>query len=164
MEKLEKKFMMLYNLYVDDCLRLAVSFTKSIQDAEDITQKVFIKLYNELRKNNANYNKTWLLKVTANECKNHIKWNKRFIYSDELLENKAGNMIEVDETTAALLRLSKKYRIVIYLYYYEGYKVREIAKILHLKEENVRVRIRRGKEKMKEFLKEERIYAKEGGF
>ena len=80
MEVLEKEFIRLYNLYVDDCLRLAVSFTKNIADAEDITQKVFVKLYNELCNKKGVFNKSWLLKVTANECKNLIRWHKRIIY------------------------------------------------------------------------------------
>lgn len=155
MENLEKEFMKLYNLYIDDCLRLAVSFTKNIADAEDITQKVFVKLYNELCNKKGAFNKSWLLKVTANECKNYIRWHKRIIYSNELLENKTGSCIEIDATSPSLLKLSKKYRIVVYLYYYEGYKVKEIAEILNLDEENVRTRLRRGREKMKIMLKED---------
>ena len=160
MEVLEKEFMRLYDLYVDDCLRLAISFTKNVADAEDIIQKVFIKLYNELCNKKGSFNKSWLLKVTANECKNYIRWHKRIIYSHELLESKTRSYIEIDETSASLLKLSKKYRIVVYLYYYEGYKIREIAEILNLNEENVRTRLRRGKEKMKKMLKED-YYVKE---
>ena len=160
METLEKEFIRLYNLYIDDCLRLAVSFTKNIADAEDITQKVFVKLYNELCNKKGAFNKSWLLKVTANECKNHIRWNKKILLSSDILESRIGSNIEIDEISASLLKLSKKYRIVVYLYYYEGYKVKEIAEILNLNEENVRTRLRRGREKMKKMLKED-YYAKE---
>ena len=155
MEQLEETFIKIYDLYADDCLRLAVSFTKSLADAEDIVQKVFIKLYSELNNNlSRTYNKSWLLKVTANESKNFLKhsWHKRIIFHNELLENKEGSNIHIDEISECLLKLPEKYRIVIYLYYYEGYKIKEIAEILSLNEENVRTRLRRGKEKMKIIL------------
>lgn len=51
--------------------------------------------------------------------------------------------------------LPPKYRIVIHLYYYEGYHVKEIADMLHLSESNVQIRLMRARKKLKEYLKEE---------
>ena len=53
------------------------------------------------------------------------------------------------------MKLSEKYRIVIHLFYYEDYSVREIADILKLSESNVKVRLSRGRAMLKDSLKEE---------
>ena len=67
----------------------------------------------------------------------------------------------VFETPAAetlfetVMQLPEKYRIVIHLYYYEEYAVREIAQILKLSESNVKIRLSRGRAMLKETLKED---------
>lgn len=54
-----------------------------------------------------------------------------------------------------VMKLPEKYRIVIHLFYYEDYSVREIANILRISESNVKVRLSRGRSILKEQLKEE---------
>lgn len=159
MEEINKKFLELYNLYSNDVLRLAFSFTKNIYESEDITQLVFIKLFKELKKrNNKEYSKKWLLKVTANECKNNFKiaWKRKVVLRDEVLQNQVDlrETLKNDELSDALLKLSAKYRNVIYLHYYEGYKIDEISEILNLKPSNVKILLSRGREKMKKILEE----------
>lgn len=159
MEEINKKFLELYNLYSNDVLRLAFSFTKNIYESEDITQLVFIKLFKELKKrNNKEYSKKWLLKVTANECKNNFKiaWKRKVVLRDEVLQNQVDlrETLKNDELSDALLKLSAKYRNVIYLHYYEGYKIDEISEILNLKPSNVKTLLSRGREKMKKILEE----------
>lgn len=159
MEEINKKFLELYNLYSNDVLRLAFSFTKNIYESEDITQLVFIKLFKELKKrNNKEYSKKWLLKVTSNECKNNFKiaWKRKVVLRDEVLQNQVDlrETLKNDELSDALLKLSAKYRNVIYLHYYEGYKIDEISEILNLKPSNVKTLLSRGREKMKKILEE----------
>lgn len=159
MGEINEKFLDLYNLYSNDVLRLAFSFTKNIFEAEDIVQSVFIKLYQELKKDNSkDIGKKWLLKVTANECKNGFKiaWKRKVILHDEMLQNQVDlrETLKNDELSDALLKLSAKYRNVIYLYYYEGYKIDEISEILNLQTSNVKTLLSRGREKMKKILEE----------
>lgn len=159
MEEINKKFLELYNLYSNDVLRLAFSFTKNIYESEDITQLVFIKLFEELKKcNNKEYSKKWLLKVTANECKNNFKiaWKRKVVLREEVLQNEVDlrDTLKNDKLSDALLKLSAKYRNVIYLHYYEGYKIDEIAEILKLKASNVKTLLSRGREKMKKIMEE----------
>lgn len=159
MGEINEKFLDLYNLYSNDVLRLAFSFTKNIFEAEDIVQSVFIKLYQELKKDNSkDIGKKWLLKVTANECKNSFKiaWKRKVILHDEMLQNQVDlrETLKNDELSDALLKLSAKYRNVIYLYYYEGYKIDEISEILNLQTSNVKTLLSRGREKMKKILEE----------
>lgn len=157
MDETNKKFLNLYNSYSNDVLRLAFSFTKNIFEAEDIVQSVFIKLYQELKKDSKkDIGKKWLLKVTANESKNSFKtaWRKKVILQDEVLQNEVDlkTTLENDRLSDALLKLSLKYRNVIYLYYYEGYKIEEISEILNLKSSTVKTLLSRGRKKIKNLL------------
>ena len=160
MEEINKKFLELYNSYSNDVLKLAFNFTKNIYEAEDIVQSVYIKLFQELKKDSTKeFNKKWLLKVTANESKNVFKniWHKRVILNDEILQNEfdIADSLKNDELTTVLLKLPLKYRNVIYLYYYDGYKIDEIAEILKLRTSNVKSILSRGREKMKNILEDD---------
>ena len=159
MDEITKKFLNLYDLYSNDVLRLAFSFTKNLYESEDITQLVFIKLFKELKKDsNKEYEKKWLLKVTANECKNNFKiaWKRKIVLQDEFNHNeiKFEETLKNDKLSDALLKLSPKHRNVIYLYYYEGYKIDEISEILNLKQSNIKTLLSRGRKKLKEYMED----------
>ena len=138
--------------------RLAISYLKNSVDAEDIVQNVFLKLHKNLKKiDNEEYLKNWLIKVTINECKtNLLSYYKRkvrlFINNEEeQIKDKESS----DELLNSLFLLPKQDRLIIHLYYYENYKVKEIASILRMKENNVKQRLHRDREKLKDILKEE---------
>ena len=153
---MDKEFIKYYNLYKDDILRLALSYTKRINDAEDIMQNVFVKLYKNMNKNEEEKVKKWCIKVTINECKDFFKsfWIKNIFVKDEILSNMCKDE-EIVNLKDELFNLPTKYRVVIYLYYYEGYKVNEIADILKENISTIQTRLTRGKKKLKDFLKEE---------
>lgn len=153
---MDKEFIKYYNLYKDDILRLALSYTKRINDAEDIMQNVFVKLYKNMNNIEEEKVKKWCVKVTINECKDFFKsfWIKNIFVKDEILSNMCKDE-EIVNLKDELFNLPTKYRVVIYLYYYEGYKVNEIADILKENISTIQTRLTRGKKKLKEFLKEE---------
>ena len=78
---LDENFKNIYFLYKNDVYRLAYSYTRNKIDAEDITQKTFIKLYKNFDKLDMDTIKNWILKVTSNECKNFLltPWKARVI-------------------------------------------------------------------------------------
>ncbi len=78
---LDENFKNIYFLYKNDVYRLAYSYTRNKIDAEDITQKTFIKLYKNFDKLDMDTIKNWILKVTSNECKNFLltPWKSRVI-------------------------------------------------------------------------------------
>lgn len=132
--------------------RTAYSYVKNSADAEDITQEVFLKLCrtNEAFKAEENV-KAWLIRVAINISKNRLSsaWTKRKLSLTEdipLEEEKDYALLE------ALNRLNKNYRIVIYLHYYEGYSVSEIASMLKISESNVKQRLKRGRDKLRTYL------------
>lgn len=155
---MNEEFLRIYNLYKDDVLRLAFSYTKKLTDAEDVTQNVFIKLYNNINSlKNEEHIKKWCMTVTVNECKNFYRsfWKRKILSIEENDNNKY--IIDYDDNHIkdALFKLKPRLRIIIYLYYYEGYKVKEIADILKLNPNTVQTNLTRAREKLKISLKGE---------
>lgn len=139
--------------HADMVFRLCTVYMRNKADAEDIFQTVFFKLYKANPKfNGEEHVKAWLLKVTANECKNRLKsfWHRNIIAVDEVvLPVKDKDDREIIES---LLILPLKYRNALYLHYFEGYTIREISQILKLNESTVKTHLRRGRESLKTLL------------
>ena len=156
---MDDKFIRIFNLYKNDIFRLAYSYTKNISDSDDITQNAFIKLYNhnEILDNVDQDIKKWLVRITINECKTILlsSWKKRIIAFTEKEENTISIILPNNDLLEAILELPKKYRTIIFLYYYENYKIKEISEILNISVTNVQTILSRARKKLKEFLKEE---------
>ena len=156
---LEKQFIRIFNLFKNDVYRLAYSYTKNISDSDDITQNVFVKLYkhNEiLELDNVNLKK-WLFKVTINECKTLLlsSWKKKIVPFTEKEENTLYTKINDNSVLEVVMKLPKKYRLVIFLYYYENYNIKEISEILNLTVTNVQTILYRGRDKLKDIIRED---------
>ncbi len=137
--------------YRNTVFRVAYSYSGSLQDSEDITQEAFLKLYKSEERFTADENvKAWLIRVSANEAKNFIRRNA-LRRKEPISENIPEEDYELSEIMKGLKR---DYRVVIYLHYYEGYSVKELSKILKISESNVKVRLKRGRDKLKELITE----------
>ena len=134
----------LFRRYGNDVFRLAYSYLHNRADAEDVCQNVFIKL-NELPYDlTPGKEKHWLLKCTANASKNHLRFLRRH-EADELSEEIVFSD-PVDSTLHDAVRsLPKMYRMVVHLYYYEGYDQREIASVLRISRTAVQTRMSRAR-------------------
>lgn len=127
------------------------------QDAQDAIQETFCK-YLEKRPvfTDEEHEKAWLIKVAANNCKDMLRF--RFRHPQVPIETFVNEFVtehEQQETLTELLELPVKQRTVIYLYYVEGYHVKEISKILGISEQAVKKRMQRGREQLRIFWKEE---------
>lgn len=142
----------LFHRYRDDVYRLAVNYTRSPAEAEDVCQTVFLKLL-EQPDLKPGKEKAWLMQVTVNQCRDLLRssWWKRTVPMEQAIAVPAG---EVDETIFALRRLPPKYRVVLYLHYYEQYTTAEIAQLLKIPTGTVSTRLKRGREQLKLILKE----------
>lgn len=133
--------------FADTVYRVAFLYLRHKADAEDVTQNVFIKLCDsDVAMYEPEILKAWLIRVTSNMCKNELKkfWRTRITEIDEsypAIEN-----LEHKELTDEVLRLPVKYRDVIYLHYYEGYKTEEIAELLNSNPATIRTQLKRGRE------------------
>ena len=148
--------MELFHLYKDDVYRLAVSYTRSVQDAEDVCQTVFLKLM-EQSGIAPGKEKAWLMQVTANQCRrlHRSVWRKRTEPLDEGAEEIAFEQPAMQGVWECIRKLTPKYRIVVYLFYYEGYAVKEIADILHISGTAVTTRLSRARQILEKELEEE---------
>lgn len=145
----------LLDQYGNMILRLAYSYLHNQSDAEDILQETLIK-YMQTAPNFAGpvHEKAWLLKVAANLSKNRIDYN-RLRETDELEETLvAKERQDLSFVWEAVKQLPANYRAAIHLFYYEGCSTAEIARILDRKESSVRSDLRRGREQLKNILKE----------
>lgn len=136
----------------------AFSICKNNHDAEDVVQDTFIKY---ISKNNdfesKEHIKAWLLRVAINLAKNRmITFFRRkvvpmedYMLDIEMPSEDSNNLLN------AVMRLPQKYRIVIHLFYYEDYSVKEIADILKISPDNVKTRLTRGRKQLKIMLNEE---------
>ncbi len=150
-----ERFNELYQLYNNDVYRLSYSYLLNEQDAEDVIQKVYIKLYNnkKILMLSNNEVKRWLFKVCINESKDILKspWRKlKSSITNDIKDEKVKN----DTLLEALNNINSYYRIPLYLYYYEGYSIKEIAVQLKKSESAIKMRLFRAKEALKKEMEE----------
>ena len=150
--------------YADMVYRVAYSYTYTKVDSEDVLQNVFFKLFQSKQNfKNAEHLRQWLIRVTINECHNlHRSFWKKHIRLAEV-EKPLQDSLPDDKMDLhhALLKLPGSYRVIIHMYYYEGYKTKEISKILQINEATVRTRLSRGRNRLRELLGEEWAYETE---
>lgn len=154
-QELNRRAEELLDLYGNHILRLAYSYLHNMEDSEEILQEMLLKCLQEnISFENAAHEKAWLFKVTANLSKNRIRYN-RIRETDELNEQLvAEEHNDLSFVWEAVKTLPDTYREAIHLFYYEGYQTAQIASILGRKESTVRSDLRRGRERLKEILKE----------
>ncbi len=141
--------------YRDSILRFAYTYTKNRSDAEDIAQEVFITYIEKTPQcDTENQKKAWLMIVTANKCKNMLSsvWKKKVT---ELPDDLSYMPRENADLIRFVLSLEKKYRIPIHLYYYEGYSIREISRLMDVSAATVGTWLARGRKKLKGLIGDE---------
>lgn len=153
----KEEFTALAARYMDTIYRVAYSWTKNPDDANDVTQDVLIQLYKTPKEfESDSHLKNWLIRVTVNQCKILFRspWKKIEDigkYVDTLGFEEESHLALFQ----AVMKLDKKYRVPILLFYYEGYSTAEIASILKIPEKTVSTRLFRARAKLKDYLKEE---------
>ena len=147
--------------YADMVYRLAYSRTGSTFDADDILQEVFLRYIRaDKTYNDEEHRKSWLIRITINCTRSYATsaWKRHADYSEPDPNTGAEDPnIAAAETKNdvmnALLQLPEKYRTAIYLHYYEDMSVAQIARSVGTTETNVKSRLSRGREMLRELLK-----------
>ena len=137
--------------YAEMLLRVAYQNVRRQAYAEDVVQDVFVRMQKERQFNDEQHIKSWLIRVTIHKC---------YDFNKSAWESKTENFTEQwaqfsEEQTSVFDELSKlpdKQRNVIYLYYYEGYSIPEIAKILKESQNTVSSRLTRARAQLKTIL------------
>lgn len=122
--------------YQNSLYAVAFNVCKNQQDAEDAVQDTFLQYYNSKKE----FERFWRKNKTSLE---------------DYMETLVFETPESEHLFETVMGLPEKYRIVIHLFYYEDYSVREIGEILKISESNVKVRLSRGRMLLRETLKEE---------
>ena len=150
----ERKLRYVIEKHRDTVYKVAYSYCKNSSDSDDIFQEVFLRfLKNKPNFNDEEHEKAWFIRVTINCCKTFLAsfWRTKVVELDDQIsfENK-----EEGDLFYTVLDLPKKYRIVIHLYYYEDYSIKEISKILDIKETTIQTQLQRARELIKKKLVE----------
>lgn len=145
--------------YAGTLYRIACTYCRQHADAEDIVQTAFMKLYQtETEFQDEEHIKRWLIRVTVNEarnlCSSFWKKNVTSLESSGMIQPYDFPRPEYSDLYDTVLSLPGKYKIVVHLYYYEDYSVKEIAEILSLKETTVQTQLMRARKQLKIKLKE----------
>ncbi|MDF2472585.1 MAG: polymerase subfamily sigma factor [Anaerocolumna sp.] len=136
--------------YSDTLYKIALSYTRCNATAEDILQDTYIKYMQcHIEFESNEHKKAWLIRVVINECKKFYRliWNAKRIPLEDIYSFETP---EYHEIFYAVMNLPLKYRIVIHLHYYEDYSVKEISKIIGVKENTILSRMYRARKMLKE--------------
>jgi len=150
-------FVQLMESQMKNMYKIAWSYLKNDADAADAIQDTILTCYEKidtLEKNK--YFKTWMTRILINKCKAMLNNRKEVAMEESILENQLSQSDYSDlEWNELLSLLDEKYRIVVLLYYAEGFKVKEISQILDVKESTIQSRLARAREKIsKEYYPE----------
>lgn len=143
--------------YMDVVFRVAFSCLRSQTDAEDVTQEVLLRLYEtDYVFESRAHIKNWLVKVTYNECRKFWRrlW-RRHENIDDYAEQLAFEEADCQDLFTAVMKLDRAKRIVVVLYYLEGYQIQEIAGILKIPPGTVGTRLARARKELRKYLEEE---------
>ena len=155
MEEMEAR--RIVDSYADMILRISLGYVKSLSEAQDVCQTVFLKYLTSGKEfDSLQDEKAWIIRVTINECKNILKsaFSRKTVGLEEV-----GDIKDETATDMGIIevvdKLPRNYRLCIYLYYYEGYSQKEIADFLGKSESVIAAYLSRGRKKLKKMIKEE---------
>lgn len=160
-------FSVLVNQYKDLVFTLAYKMVKNKEEAEEVSQDVFIKIFNSLHKFKGESKfSTWIYKITYNTCLDYLKKYKKensIIYIEDFsehqvkaIENVLENIDEKDRIQRiqdCLQLLPSEDAFLLTLYYFDDQSIAEIAKILDCSANNVKIKLFRSRKKMASILK-----------
>ncbi|MDD6235091.1 MAG: RNA polymerase sigma factor [Lachnospiraceae bacterium] len=150
-------FAAFYERYYRHVYRTCYMYMKDNAEAEDCTEDVFVKvLTGNYEFNDENHEKAWLTLTSINLCKDRLKsWWRRKTGPLEEAEFSSYNDtygIESAEILKAVMNLPVKYKDVIYLHYYMGYKTEQISEILKKPPSTIRNHLMEARRKLKKDL------------
>ena len=143
--------------YRDRLFAAAFQVCGNAADAEDAAQEALLRYHiSEKQFESEQHIRAWLLRVAINCAKNVSRsfFRRNTVPLEDYMDSLEFDSGESREIFREVMNLPKTYRLVIHLYYYEDYSVAEIGKILGLTESNVKLRLSRGRQKLKKALQE----------
>lgn len=155
LQRTGSSFRDVYQTYLPMVYRIAFTYLKNPQDSEDAAQETFLRLMRlEKPLQSQEHCKAWLIVTAGNVCKDLLRRRRQTELSLEDCRELSAEPALGNELMQAILELPDKYKTAVYLYYYEGYSVKEMAKLLQQTPESMKSRLRRAREQLKQRLGE----------
>lgn len=144
------------NKYGDALYRLCVLMLKNESDAEDAVQETLIRYFLKApRFRDGEHEKAWLIRVAKNQCYDQLRLRKRYVQLEDEAVTERSYDLPDEGIFEALTRVPEKYRIVLILYYVEGYRIEEIAKMIQRSASAVKMRLQKGRVLLEKQYREE---------
>lgn len=154
----------IYDRNWDSLYRLCLIYMQNQEDACDMVQETFVRLLQYIGQQagafqDEAHERAWLRTVACNLCKNELShWWRKKRQEVETMENllEPGAAVgEHGQVLEAILELPEKYRVLLYLHYYEGYSVEELGRMLQERPSTLRSRLSKGRKLLGKALKED---------
>ena len=157
-EKVKRKdpdaFDRLMRPQLQELYRIAISMLENEEDAADAIQETVLRCWQKIGQlKKEEYFKTWLVRILINQCKDILRRKKRYVLVEDIPETGYEEQYFTHEWKSILSNLDANYRIVMELYYVDGFSAKEIARMLHITESNVRSRMSRGRKQLEQYYK-----------
>lgn len=155
----QEEIIEIYRRYSDMIYRIAFLYLKNSSESEDALQNVFLKLIRYNGKfDSEEHLKAWLIVTAKNVCKDMLKnfWRRNTVGLEQAAQHPQTDVSVQNEIYQAVMTLRSKYRIPLYLYYYEGYSTAEISDLLDINHSTVRSQLRTAREKLKLVIEEDK--------
>jgi RNA polymerase sigma factor (sigma-70 family) len=159
----------LYNKYSPKMLAVCYRFAHKREDAEDMLQEGFIKVFSQIHTfQNKGAFEGWVRRIMVHTCINNLKKNKRFNESVDIAyassiqvrEESVPSIVQAKQVVECIRMLPLGYRTVLNLYAIEGYSHKEIAEMLDIEESTSRSQYTRAKQMLEEILIRKKIIQK----
>lgn len=140
--------------YKEGMFRLAFSIVENDADAQDAVGDTIVKAYENIHKLRKKESvRSWLMQILVNSSKDIVKKKSKWkLLENEMEELEDSNAFKSDQMWFLVMELPVEFRIVVALYYYEQFSVREISELLGISEGTVKSRLARGREKLSKLL------------
>ncbi|MBC7850999.1 MAG: sigma-70 family RNA polymerase sigma factor [Chitinophagaceae bacterium] len=160
----------LYSRYSPKMLAVCYRFAHNREDAEDMLQEGFIKVFSQIHTfRNQGAFEGWIRRIVVHTCINHLKKNKRFNESVDLIhanslqirEELVPSIVQAKQIVECIRLLPMGYRTVLNLYAIEGYSHKEISDMLDIEESTSRSQYTRAKQMLEDILLRKKIIQKQ---
>lgn len=141
--------------YSDMVYRISLTITKNEEDARDVFQETFLRLVkNQQKITSEEHLKAWLIKAASNCAKTVVTsmWNRMTQGIQEEMRNREEMQWKDNTLFLEMKKLPPKYSLVLYLYYYEEYSIKEISELLEKNENSVKTWLSRGRKLLRKRL------------
>lgn len=142
--------------FTDDFYRIAKAILKEDADCEDAMSSAIVKGFSKIcTLKQKEYAKTWFSRILINECQMILRKRKREVAYEERVLTEEAAQLDYSDLYQNLMQLDISYRLPLVMYYFDGFKIREIADILEMSESAIKMRLNRGKIQLRTMFEKE---------